>query len=64
MSDADKAVQDYISFMSMVGGVAIVRAVAEGTQDQSLLVQHGGHIELKKLRAKSLLGKMGYVNRK
>ena len=66
----DKAVQDYITSMRTVGGVvntAIVMAAAEGiiaARDRSLLVQHGGHIEIKKSWAKSLLGRMGYVKRK
>ena len=66
----DKAVQDYITSMRTVGGVlntAIVMAAAEGiiaARDRSLLVQHGGHIEIKKSLAKSLLGRMGYVKRK
>ena len=56
--------------MRTVGGVvnmAVVMAAAEGiiaAQDQSLPVQHGGHIEIKKSWAKSLLGRMGYVKRK
>ena len=33
-------------------------------RDQSLLVQHGGHIQLTKSWAKSLLMRMGYVKRK
>ena len=39
-------------------------AAAGGAQDLVSLMQHGGHIELEKLWAKSLLGQMGYVKRK
>ena len=65
----DKAVQDYVTSMRNVEGVvntAIVMAAAEGiiaARDRSLLIQHGGHIEIKKSWAKSLLGRMGYVKR-
>ena len=63
----DKAVQDYITSIRAVGGVvntAIVMAAAGRAQDLVSLMQHGGHIELEKLWAKSLLGRMGYVKRK
>ena len=48
----DTAVQDYIKALREVGGVvttAIVMAAAEGTvaaRDESLLLQHGGHIDI------------------
>ena len=66
----DKAVQNYISSMRIVGGVvntSIVMAAAEGiiaAKDRGALVQHGGHIEITKSWAVSLLGRMGYVKRK
>ena len=66
----DAAVRDYIQGMRTVGGVVnttIVLAAAEGiitARDQSLLVKNGGHIQLTKSWAKSLLKRMGYVKRK
>ena len=66
----DKTVQDYINALRAAGGVvntAIVMAAAEGiisAKDQSLLLQNGGHIEITKSWAKSLLLRMGYVRRK
>lgn len=66
----DGAVRDYIQGMRTVGGVvntAIVLAAAEGiitARDQSLLLKNGGHIQLTKSWAKSLLHRMGYVKRK
>ena len=61
------AVQDYIKALRKVGRVvttAIVMA-AEGivaARDESLLPQHGGHIDTTKSWAKSLLLRMKYVN--
>ena len=66
----DSTVQGYIKSMREVGGVvttAIVMAAAEGivaARDESLLVQHCGHIEITKPWAKSLLLRMKYVKRK
>ena len=64
-----KAVQEYITSMRMVGAVVntdIVMAAAKGiiaAREQSLLVQHGGHIELEKSLARSL-ERMGCVKQK
>ena len=66
----DKAVQEYISSLRVVGGVvntAIVMGAAEGiisARDISKLISHGGHIDINKSWAKSLLHRMGYVKRK
>ena len=66
----DTAIQDYIKALCTVGGVAntsIVMAAAEGivaSRDQSLLIQYGGHIQITKTWAKSLLYRMGYIKRK
>ena len=62
----DEDVQEYVRSQRAVGGVvntAIVRAGAEGiilARDRSLLVKYGGHIDLTKSWAKSLLHRMGY----
>jgi hypothetical protein len=56
--------------MRKVGGVintAIVIAAANGivaARSPALLTQHGGHIDITKAWAKSLLNQMGYVKRK
>ena len=66
----DKSVQEYIDPMRKVGGVvntAIVMAAAWGviaSRHPGLLREHGGHIEITKAWAKSLLMRMGYVKRK
>ena len=66
--DAD--VQGYVRSQRAVGGVintAIVRAGAEGiilARDRSVLVKYGGHIELTKAWAMSLLHRMGYSKRR
>ena len=66
----DQAVQEYINNLRKVGGSVnsvIVLAAANGivaAKDRSLLCEHGGHLELTKAWAKSLLGRMGYVKRK
>ena len=63
--EMDKAVQEYISSLRVVGGVvntAIVMGAAEGiisARDVSKLVSHGGHIVITKSWAKSLLTRMG-----
>lgn len=68
--ELDKSVQDYINAMREVGGVvntAIVIAAANGivaARSPALLTQHGGHIDITKAWAKSLLNQMGYVKRK
>ena len=65
--DAD--VQEYVRSQRAVGGVintAIVRAGAEGiilARDRSVLVKYGGHIELTKAWAMSLLHR-GYSKRR
>ena len=66
----DQAVQDYINNLRKVGGSVnslIVLAAANGivaAKERSLLREHGGHLELTKAWAKSLLQRMGYVKRK
>ena len=68
--ELDTSVQDYINAMRKVGGVvntAIVMAVANGiiaARSPALLTQHGGHIDITKAWAKSLLIRVGYVKRK
>ena len=68
--ELDKSVQDYINTMRKVGGVvntAIVMAAANGiivAKSPALLTQHGGHTDITKAWAKSLLKRMGYVKRK
>ena len=63
----DTAVQDYVTTIRAVGGVvntSICMAAAEGivaARDQGLLAQHGGHIELTKTWARSLLTRMGML---
>ena len=66
----DEDVQEYVRSQRAVGGVvntAIVRAGAEGiilARDRSVLVKYGGHIDLTKSWAKSLLHRMGYSKRR
>ena len=68
--ELDKAVQEYITAMWTVGGVVnmtIIMADAEGTvsaRDVAMLSLHGGHIQITKTWAESLLKRMGYVKRK
>ena len=69
-AELDKSVQDYINALRVAGGVvntAIVQAASLGiiaARDPGLLREHGGHIEITKAWAKSLLKRMGYVKRK
>lgn len=69
-TDLDAAVQEYIQSLRMAGGVVntlVVMAAAEGivaVRDVSKLVSHGGHIDITKTWARSLLIRMGYVKRK
>ena len=68
----DKAVQEYISSLRVVGGVINTAIVMRATdsegiisaRDVSKLVSHGGHIDISKSWTKSLLHRMGYVKRK
>ena len=66
----DTAVQDYITALRAVGGEVntnICMAAAKGivtSRDRGLLAQHGGHIQITKTWARSLLTRMGYVIRK
>ena len=68
--EMDKAVQEYINSTRAAGDVvntAIVMGAAEGiisARDVSKLVSYGGHINISKGWAKSLLMRMGYVKRK
>ena len=65
--ELDQVVQNYVNALRTVGGVvntAIVMVAAEGVvsaRDAGLLVGHGGHIDITKTWAKSLLRRMGYV---
>ena len=69
-TDLDAAVQEYIQSLRMADGVVntlVVMAAAEGivaVRDVSKLVSHGGHIEITKMWARSLLIRMGYVKQK
>jgi len=66
----DQVVQDYIDNLRKVGGSVnsvIILAAANGiiaAKEKRLLCEHGGHLELSKSWAKSLLQRMGYVKRK
>ena len=66
----DKAIQEYVEATRAAGGVintAIVMAAAVvivSSRDITALRSHGGHIEITKTWAKSLLKRMGYVKRK
>lgn len=66
----DAAVQEYVSSLRIVGGAVntvVVRAAAEGiisARDITKLTSHGGHINITKSWAMSLLNRMGYVKRK
>ena len=66
----DKAMQEYVEATRAAGGVintAIVMAAAVGivsSHDITALRSHGGHIEITKTWAESLLKRMGYVKRK
>ena len=68
--DLDAAVQEYVSSLRIAGGVVntvVVRAAAEGiisARDITKLTSHGGHINITKSWAMSLLNRMGYVKRK
>ena len=63
----DRSVQEYIKALRAVGGdvnTAIVQAAAVeivGARDPGLLREHGGHIKITKLWAKSILKRMGFV---
>ena len=69
-AELDTTVQEYINALRVAGGVVntgIVQAAALGVigaRDPGLLREHGGHIEISKPWAKSLLKRMGYVKRK
>ena len=66
----DACVQDYINALRKVIGVVnttIVMAAANGiivAKNPALLAQHGSHIEITKVWAKSIFQRMGYVKRK
>ena len=68
--ELDAAVQEYVSSLRIAGGVVntvVVRAAAEGiisARDITKLTSHGGHINITKSWAMSLLNRMGYVKRK
>ena len=68
--ELDTAVQEYVSSLRIAGGVVntvVVRAAAEGiisARDITKLTSHGGHINITKSWAMSLLNRMGYVKRK
>ena len=66
----DRAVQDYVHALRIVGGVVntdIVIAATKGiitAKEPSLLSDHGGHVEITKPWVKLLFSRMGYVKRK
>ena len=66
----DAKVKKYIQALRSAGtpiGSSIVMAAGEGivrAHDRTLLVQHGGHIQITKTWALSLLKRMGFVKRK
>ena len=66
----DTSVKEYVNALRVAGGVVntgIVQVAALGiigARDPGLLCEHGGHIEISKPWAKSLLKRMGYVKRK
>ena len=68
--ELDESVQEYIKATRVAGGVvntAIVMAAAVGiasSSDVMKLKSHGGHIDITKSWAKSLLSRMGYTKRK
>ena len=68
--ELDMAVQCYVQALRTAGGVVnttIVMAAAMGivsARDPTMLTLHGGHINITKTWAKSLLGRMRYVKRK
>ena len=68
--DLDATVREFVESLRKVGGVvntSIVMAAAEGivaAKNPSLLVVHGGHIQISKGWVKSLFHRMGYVKRK
>ena len=67
--ELDMAVQQYVQALRTAGVVntTIVMAAAMGivsARDPTKLTSHGGHINITKTWAKSLLGRMGYVKRK
>ena len=68
--ELDAAAQEYVSSLRIAGGVVntvVVRAAAEdiiSARDITKLTSHGGHINITKSWAMSLLNRMGYVKRK
>ena len=68
--ELDAAVQEYVSSLRIAGGVVntvVVRAAAEGiisARDITKLTSHGGHINITKSWAMSLLNRMDYVKQK
>ena len=66
----DAKVKEYVQALRSAGtpiGSSIVMAAGEGivrAHDRTLLVQHGGHIQITKTWALSLLKRMGVVKRK
>ena len=66
----DSAVQEFVKNLRAANGVVnrvVVMGAAEGIvshRDISKLSSHGGHIEITKSWAKSLLSRMGFVKRK
>ena len=65
--ELDAAVQEYVSSLRITGDIVntvVVRAAAEGVisaRDITKLASHGGHINITKGWAMSLLNRMGYV---
>ena len=70
LGDLDSSIQDYIKKLHLAGGVvnrAIVITAARGIvqhNNPSLLIKHGGTIQLGKKWADPLMTRMNYVKRK
>lgn len=68
--ELDAAVQEFVNNLRAANGVVnrlVVMGAAEGIishRDVSKLSSHGGHIEITKSWAKSLLNRMGFVKRR
>ena len=69
LGDLDQEVQKYIRALRATGtaiSVPLVLAAAQGiieAKDRTLLVEHGGSINLTRSWANSLMQRMGYVRR-
>jgi hypothetical protein len=70
LEEMDRKVQKYIKALREAGtpvSLPLVMAAAKGiisSKDRSLLAENGGHIALTTARSRSLMNRMGMVNRK